>query len=286
MAVRRCEMDAKMESLGDTVTDPKVWKKLEEKIGYIAFFHHFHDNPLAGFPRTKSELPKKMMRMKHFFVNKAKKVEENGLGERKREKKPSGHEGPAGEKSTVKNVASSKVTNLEATVLAEDNSVKPVTKVVSSENKTPGDRVAEGSVIKSQATPGEAAPEMLAKETVQGESGLHGIAPEHFSGEKIQTKEIFYGPADTATSVEKKFIEEKPTNTNTVDTTDINENRVSDTSIPKNAANNQVDDAKANDGEKGNGEANQCADYSSNDNDNDGGEGKVLSSSSCGLLSQ
>jgi hypothetical protein len=81
-------MEAKMDNLGDTVTNRNVWKKLEEKVGHIAFFAHFHDNPLAGFPRTKFKLAENMMHMKYYHVNKKVEVAEMVHTEKKEEVKP------------------------------------------------------------------------------------------------------------------------------------------------------------------------------------------------------
>ena len=45
-----------MNAIGPTNSDVRVWEQLEEKVGYISFFGNFHDNVLAGFPRSKAKL--------------------------------------------------------------------------------------------------------------------------------------------------------------------------------------------------------------------------------------
>lgn len=50
------KMTKEMDILGPTNTDIQLWEGLEQKVGYISFFNHFHDNVLAGFPRTKFTL--------------------------------------------------------------------------------------------------------------------------------------------------------------------------------------------------------------------------------------
>jgi hypothetical protein len=151
-------MESKMDDLGDTVTSRDVWKRLEEKVGYIAFFAHFHDNPLAGFPRTKFKLPENMMHMRYYSVNKKIEAAKTDPVEREEEVKPHISEDCVGKKSTVENLVSGEVIGPEETVSAKDISKKPANELGSSEMKTPGRKVSDGCKIDSQVAPEKANP--------------------------------------------------------------------------------------------------------------------------------